>query len=176
MAEKTNLLFDITKWFFQPFDWPRELYSNIRDWYLIRKVSKEKEVQRAFKECTPELRTDKIGRIYTVVNIPEEMYDKKFAQSRQTYLIDQLRKIEELTLRLGISELLYPEYHLIDDVPDSFAYLLVLDTAKDSLSIWEILKWLCKAFVWLLLLSLINNIIIHYTGQGIFSWIGTLIP
>ena len=93
MAEKTNLLFDITKWFFQPFDWPRELYSNIRDWYLIRKVSKEKEVQRAFKECTPELRTDKIGRIYTVVNIPEEMYDKKFAQSRQTYLIDQLRKI-----------------------------------------------------------------------------------
>ncbi len=176
MAENSNLILDGIKWFLKPFDWPRELYSNIKDWYLMRQVTKEPETLRAFKESDPELRVDNIGRIYTVVNIPEDMYDKQFANARQTYMVEILRQIETLTLRLGISELLYPNYTLINDIPDSFAYLLVLDTDKDALSVWEGLKWLLKAFLWFLLISLINNVIIHYTGQGIFSWIGTLIP
>ena len=81
-----------SKWFFKPFDWPRELYSNIKDWYLIRTVCKEKESIRSFKEFEPELRVDNIGRIYTVVNIPEEMYDKKFAQVRQTYFSRSIKE------------------------------------------------------------------------------------
>ena len=175
MAQKTNLIVDGLLWFLKPLDWPRELYTNIKDWYLIRKVCKEKEAIRAFKEFSPELRVDNIGRIYTVINIPEEMYDKKFAQARQTFLIDQLRKIEELTLRLGVSELLYPQYTLISDVPDSFAYLLVLETEKDAVSIWEFVKWTIKAFLWYLILASINALIISTTGQGIFSWIGSIL-
>jgi hypothetical protein len=174
MAKKDNAFLDFLSWLIRPFDWPKAVYSELKDWYIMRKVCLDPGIQEMFKKQKPEIRYDRIYRLYTVVNIPEELYDKQFEQARQTYLIDQLRKIEDFTLRLGISEILYPEYNIITDVPDSFAYLLTLETDKESLTIWKFIGWLIKLSIWTIFILAINSIIFSITGDSIIGWISSL--
>jgi len=171
---KDNMFLDSLKWLVKPFDWPKALYEDLRDWYVIRKVCKDESVQKIFRSNDPEIRFDKIYRLYTVVNIPQDMYDQKFAGARETFLIDQLRKVESLTLRLGISEILYPEFTLITDIPDSFAYVLTLETDKDSLSWMKGLGWLFKMGIWFFIMFLINAIVMKTSGNSIIGWISTI--
>ena len=171
---KDNIFLDFFKWLGKPLDWPLDLYRDLKHWYIMRKVCLDPNVQKIFKENKPEIRYDRIYRLYTVINIPTDMYDSKLESARQTLLIDELRKIEELTLRLGISEILYPEYNIITDVPESFAYLLTHETDKDRLSILKGLQWLIKTFLWTCALLAINALVLNTTGNTIFGWIGSL--
>ncbi len=175
MAKKDNAILDFFRWLIRPIDYPKAVIQELKDWYIMRKVCLDPGIQRMLKENEPEIRSDKVYRLYTVVNIPEELYAKEHEQARQTYLIDQLRKIEEFTLKLGISEILFPEYNLITDVPDSFAYLLTLETDKDSLTIWKFLGWILKLSIWTIILLIINSIIFNTTGNTIIGWIASLI-
>lgn len=171
---KDNAVLDFFKWIFKPFDWVSDVYTDLKHWYIIRKVCLDPNAKKVFKENNPEIRHDKIYRLYTVINIPNDMYDKKFESARETLLIDELRKIESLTLRLGISEILYPEYNIITDVPESFAYLLTLETDKDSLSWLKGLLWIFKMFIWTCIILAINSIILNLTGNTIIGWIASL--
>tara|TARA_S200002703_G_scaffold123873_2_gene109868 strand:+ start:538 stop:957 length:420 start_codon:yes stop_codon:yes gene_type:complete len=137
-------------------------------------MCKDEGIQKMFKERKPEIRFDNIYRLYTVVNIPQELYDKQHAGARETFLVEQLRKVEELTLRLGVSEILYPEFNIITDVPDSFAYLLTLETDKDAVSFMESFWWLVKMFIWTCIILAINAIILNLTGNTIIGWISSL--
>tara|TARA_R110000765_G_scaffold136168_1_gene235283 strand:+ start:58 stop:585 length:528 start_codon:yes stop_codon:yes gene_type:complete len=175
MAQKDNAFFDFFKWLIRPFDWPKSTYQELKDWYIMKNVCKEVGIQQMFKKNDPEIRYDKLYRLYTVINIPEELYDKQHEQARQTFLIDQLRKIDEFTVSLGISEILYPEYNIITDVPDSFAYLLTLETDKESLTIWKFLGWILKLSIWTIIYLAINSIIFNTTGNSIIGWISSLI-
>lgn len=169
------MLIETIKWILDPFDWPRELYEDIKHWYILKKTCQEPGVQKLFKDNKPEIRYDKLYRLYTVINIPSELYDPQYENQRQTYLIEELRKIETLTLRLGISEILYPEFKLITDVPESFAYLLTLETSKDSLEIKNILLWILNIIILSGLFIFVNSILVQNTGQTLFQWIKNLI-
>ena len=169
-----NPIINFFKWLGKPFDWPRELYSNFNHWYIIRKMCKEPSVQKMFKDRNPEIRFDNIYRLYTVINIPEDMYKKEASGARETFLVDELRKVEEFTLRLGVSEILYPEFNIITDVPDSYAYLLTLETDKDSLSFMESFYWIVKMFLWTCIILAINALILNTTGNTIIGWISSL--
>ena len=170
-----NPFINFFKWLGKPFDWPRELYTNFKHWYIIRKMCNEPSVQTMFKNRKPnEIRFDNIYRLYTVVNIPEDMYKKEASGARETYLVEELRKIEEFTLRLGVSEILYPEFNIITDVPDSYAYLLTLETDKDAVSFMEFFYWIIKMFLWTLIILAINSIVLSTTGNTIFGWITSL--
>ncbi len=171
---RDNPIINFFKWLGKPFDWPRELYTNFRHWYLIRQMCKDEGVRKMFSERNPEIRFDNIYRLYTVVNIPQELYDKQHAGARETFLVEQLRKVEELTLRLGVSEILYPEFNIITDVPDSFAYLLTLETDKDAVSFMESFWWLVKMFIWTCIILAINAIILNTTGNTIIGWVSSL--
>ena len=170
-----NPFINFFKWLSKPFDWPRELYTNFKHWYIIRKMCNETSVQQMFKNRKPnEIRYDNIYRLSTVVNIPEDMYKKEASGARETYLVEELRKIEEFTLRLGVSEILYPEFNIITDVPDSYAYLLTLETDKDAVSFMEFFYWIIKMFLWTLIILAINAIVLSTTGNTIFGWITSL--
>ena len=169
-----NPFINFFKWLSKPFDWPRELYTNFRHWYIIRNMCKDDNVQKMFKQRKPEIRFDNIYRLYTVVNIPEEMYKKEASGARETFLVEELRKVEEFTLRLGVSEILYPEFNIITDVPDSYAYLLTLETDKDAVSFLESFWWLFKMFLWTCIILAINALILNTTGNTIFGWVSSL--
>ena len=54
--------------------YPTMLIDDYRQWKRVRDALKEAEVISGFKQFKYELRTDKIGRVYTVINVPEELW------------------------------------------------------------------------------------------------------
>ena len=172
--KKDNMVRDAMKWLMHPFDWPMEVRDEYKNWYVIKKMCQEPAVQNMFKRHKPEIRFDNKYKLYTVINIPSELYDKQHDASRETFLIDELRKIEATTLILGVSEILYPEYTIITDIPESYAYLLTMDTDQDSMKIKPMLMWLFKSLIWFGILSAFNAIIASTTGNSIIGWISQL--
>jgi len=175
MSKTSNIFLSFFRWF-NILSWPLELISHYRDWKIMKRLCKEESALKIFKSYKPEIRFDKIYRLYTVINIPEELYPKEYENARQTYLIDELRKFEEVALRLGVSEILYPEFAVITDVPDSFAYLLVLETNKDGLSWVNLLLWLMQLTSLYAILAIINNIILSLSGSSAIEWILSILP
>jgi hypothetical protein len=171
---KDNPISNVFKWFAHPFDWPREVYEDLRNWNIIRNMCKDPGIKTILKKNKPEIRFDKRYRLYTVINIPTELYDKQHEQARETYLIDELRKIESTTLKLGVSEILYPEYNIITNIPESYAYLLTLETDKESFSVIQGLMWLFKMFCWTIIILAINAFITNISGHSIIGWISQL--
>ena len=78
------------------------------------------------------LRVDWIGRLYTVVNLPEEVASQPYSQ--QPYVLSQLRKYDEVLLKLQLSDVLYPEF---EKIPGEEAYLLVLTPEVEYLNTWR---------------------------------------
>jgi hypothetical protein len=175
MSKTSNIFLSFLRWF-NILSWPTELINHYQDWKIMKRLCKEESALKIFKAHKPEIRFDKIYRLYTVINIPEELYPKEYENARQTYLIDELRKFEEVALRLGVSEILYPEFAVITDVPDSFAYLLVLETNKDGLSWVNLLLWLMQLISVYAVLAITNNIIHSISGSSVIEWISSILP
>ena len=94
-----------------------KLIEEIRIWMLSRRVTRSNEEEL----LEFGLRVDWIGRLYTVVNLPEEVASQPYSQ--QPYVLSQLRKYDEVLLKLQLSDVLYPEF---EKIPGEEAYLLVL--------------------------------------------------
>lgn len=105
-----------------------KLFQEIRIWMLSRRVAKS-NVEELLEFG---LRVDWIGRLYTVINLPEEVATQPYAQ--QPYVLSQLRKYDEVLLRLQLSDVLYPEF---EKIPGEDAYLLVLTPEVEYLSTWR---------------------------------------
>jgi len=76
------------------------------------------------------LRIDKVKRVYSVINIPEEIFDNAYDlkttdinRVSQSYLTDSVRNISKLLNSMGLNEL----YKIYDTQKvDKFSYLLVI--------------------------------------------------
>ena len=105
-----------------------KLLEEIRIWMLSRRVTRSNQ-EELFEFG---LRVDWIGRLYTVINLPEEVASQPYSQ--QPYVLSQLRKYDEVLLRLQLSDILYPEF---EKIPGEDAYLLVLTPEVEYLNIWR---------------------------------------
>lgn len=125
-------LFNFWSWFF-------DAYEDYREWAIIKEVCKEKTTIEKFYSNTPQLRVDKIYRIYTVIEVPYDYSVNK--TTAWTYVMGELRKIDELFISLGLGELVVPEIKQVGPV----SWLVVLRPAFDDLNIksffFEILRW-----------------------------------
>jgi len=103
------------------------------------------------------LRVDWIGRLYTVINLPEEVATQPYSQ--QPYVLSQLRKYDEVLLRLQLSDVLYPEF---EKIPGEDAYLLVLTPEIEYLSTWRIIfntvGWIGGFYGTVALHNLVNKV------------------
>ena len=63
----------------------RKLYKELQIWYKIRKIANENKTKLLEKG----FRVDWIGRIYTVINLPEEVVNQPISQ--EGYVLMQLR-------------------------------------------------------------------------------------
>jgi hypothetical protein len=114
-----------------------KLIREIRIWLMVRKVA------NANMETLEEydLRVDWVGRIYTVINLPEEVANQPYAQ--QPYVLGQLRKYDEVLLKLQLSDVLFPEF---EKIPGEDAYLLVLTPEIEELD-W--IKFILNLALWI---------------------------
>ena len=145
------------KWFLSTFSFWSELASEIRIWWIFRSTARQKDnLQEINNE---DLRVDWLGRIYGVINMPEEVVTAA-PEIQQAYVLQQINKWGPITTKLGLADVIYPE---IERITGSNAYLVIMWPQYDALSIWPILGNIIKtAFVGALLFILGRLLYINF--------------
>ena len=138
-----------------------KLYKELKIWWQIRKVAKSEE--EALKEKG--FRVDWIGRIYTVINLPEEVTTAPISQ--EGYVLMKLREHDQFLLKLGIADYISPEFNKIENT-DSF--LLVLSPDREYFKLWPFLVSTLKTTGFVLLLRVIYLLFTHNQEKIIELW------
>jgi hypothetical protein len=140
-----------------------KLYEEIRLWMRIKSIAKE------FAPILNEsgFRVDWVGRIYTIINLPEEVVNQY--NSIEGYILMRFREYDELFLKIGIAGEIYPE--LIKKTES--AYLLILSPERIYVRTLPII-W---AFLQLFLLGLFLKIGFTFLQKhtGVFTELMKLI-
>ena len=129
------------KWFLSTFSYWSELFSEIRIWWIFRSTARQKDNLDKIVEA--DLRVDWLGRIYGVINMPEEV-NGAAPQVQQAYVLQQINKRGPLTTEMGLADIIYPE---ISRIPGTSAYLVVMWPQYDALGLWYILGNIIKSAV-----------------------------
>lgn len=129
--------------------WPIKAYREIRIWQKVRKVAMEYKDQLG----SMGFRVDWIGRIYTVINLPEEVITAA-PQIQEGYVLMQLRDYDRLFLQLGLAGDIFPEMERIEE-DDVSAFLLILSPESEYLSLWSLIKFILSLSVTMLLLRIL---------------------
>lgn len=112
-----------------------KLYKELRVWQKIKRIAKMEE--EILKEKG--FRVDWVGRIYTVINLPEEVATAPISQ--EGYVLMKLREHDQFLLKLGIADYVSPEFEKIEGT-DSF--LLVLSADREYFKLWPFLVSMAK--------------------------------
>jgi len=132
--------------------YPVNLYRELRTWWRVRKVALEYEDQLS----SMDFRVDWIGRIYTVINLPEEVITAA-PQIQEGYVLMKLRDYDRLFLQLGLAGDVFPEMERIEE-DGVAAFLLILSPDRDYFKFWPFVGFLIKTglavilgrFLWVL--------------------------
>ena len=143
------------------FKFWKELYYELRIWRRLSRVAKAK--RETLKESN--FRVDWVGRIYTVINLPDEMLSRPDLQEGWVFM--QLREYDTLFMDLGIADYLFPE---ITPIPDRAAYLLVLTGPRDYIGGWKILWNFFKLGIFLIILRVLYAIVTYYWENIVGIW------
>ena len=139
----------------------RKLFKELNTWRKIRNIAKSEEA--ALREKG--FRVDWVGRIYTVINLPEEVVSAPISQ--EGYVLMELRKHDTFLLNLGIADYVSPEFSRIDGT-DSF--LLVLSPDRKYFRLWPLTKSLFRTVGIIFLLRLCYVFLSHYQENIISTW------
>jgi len=110
------------------------LLKDIRLWRKFAKVAKQS--REKLKESN--LRVDNIGRIYTVINLPEEVVQGN-EYMHEAWVLKNLGPYNKALEEIGLAGYAYPEMERIQE-PGSAAYLLVLYPETPTIGWWPIIK------------------------------------
>ena len=98
----------------------KDLYDDIVIWRKFAKVAKDsREILEKHN-----LRVDRLGRIYGVVNLPDDMI-KSNDYMVEGWVLQNLAPFNKALEEIGLAGFAYPEVSRIND-PGVFAYLVVL--------------------------------------------------
>lgn len=139
----------------------RKLYKELQIWYKIRKIANENKTKLLEKG----FRVDWIGRIYTVINLPEEVVNQPISQ--EGYVLMQLREHDKLFLELGIADYVSPEF---EPIPDSDSFLLVLSPDREYFKTWPLIISLTKTLILVFLLRIAYVFVESYSEKISEIW------
>lgn len=129
--------------------YPYNLYVELRTWYRVRKVALEYEDQLS----SMGFRVDWIGRIYTVINLPEEVITSA-PQIQEGYVLMKLRDYDRLFLQLGLAGDVFPEMERITEEGVD-AFLLILSPERDYFKFWPLIGFIIKTGALIILVRLL---------------------
>ena len=139
----------------------RKLYKELQIWYKIRKIANENKTKLLEKG----FRVDWIGRIYTVINLPEEVVNQPISQ--EGYVLMQLREHDKLFLEMGISDYVSPEFN---PIPESNSFLLVLSPYRNYLQFCPFTISFIKTIVGIFILRIIYVVFQSYGEKITELW------
>ena len=109
-----------------------ELVKELVLWKNFSNIAKQnRELLQEHK-----MRVDWLGRIYTVINMSEEVVGSH-QKVQEGWVLQQLNSYNEILLNIGLSDHAYPE---IRKIPDSYAYLVIMYPELYSVSFLELIK------------------------------------
>lgn len=123
----------------------KTVITDIRNYFFIKNTIKKNEKSPDWQKY--KLRSDWVGRIYTVINLPPEViYSPDAPQEiRPAYILEESKPINEYLTVLNLQEIVMPE---IRPIPDSISYLVIYTPYFQKLS-W---KWLLLRISFILVL------------------------
>lgn len=112
--------------------WP----NFFRELRLLYKYNRAvKSIQEELEEQG--LRIDWLGRVYCVVNLPEE-YRNQPDMMQQSIVFKELKPVSDILMKYGLSEHAYPLIEKLNE-KDSCAFLVVLYPETDYFNLWRTL-------------------------------------
>lgn len=142
--------------------WP-ELFKELRVWWIFKRTANRFQ-EDLNKEHS--LRVDWLGRIYGVVNLPEEVQGAS-GEIQQAYVLNKITKYGDSMLKIGLADIVYPE---IQKVKGTASYLVILWPAFETLQIIEIIKGLFKNAIFGFLIYIIYRLIATNTDILTNTW------
>jgi hypothetical protein len=130
----------------------RKLYKELQIWYKIRKITNENKTKLLDKG----FRIDWVGRIYTVINLPEEVVNQPISQ--EGYVLMQLREHDKLFLSMGIADYVSPE---LIQIPETDSFLLILSPDRDYLKFWPFFVSFIKTTSFVLVFRILYLVFSH---------------
>lgn len=143
------------KWFLNTFVYWKEFSKDFRIWWIFRRTANQykDQLNKDFG-----LRVDWLGRIYGVVNLPEEVQGAS-GEIQQAYVLNKISTYGNFMLQIGLADMVYPQ---IEKLPESASYLVVLWPVFDELALLPVLGNLIRtAFVGTILYALYKFIILN---------------
>lgn len=140
------------KWLKNTFTYWADLFREIRIWFIFRRTALE-NVDLLNQEHS--LRVDWIGRIYGVINLPEEVQGAA-AEVQQAYVLQQITKYGDVMTKLRLSDIVYPE---LEKVQGTASYLIVLWPVFEDFNIWKILGNIIKSSLVLFLIYFLVKLV-----------------
>ena len=137
------------------------LLNELQTWNKIRKIAKTSKPQLKEKG----FRVDWIGRIYTVINLPEEVVSAPISQ--EGYVLMQLRKHDQFLLELGIADYVSPEFN---PIPETNSFLLVLSPDRDYLQFWPFVISFIKTTIGIFILRVIYLVFKSHSEKILELW------
>jgi hypothetical protein len=138
---------------FNFWKWPLNSYEDYQEWSILRAACKEKVTMKKFYENNPQIRIDKLSRLYTVVNVPNDYAKNK--TTSWTYVMGELGKVNDLLIEVGLGDFVFPDISQVSNR----SWLIVLKPEMDSLNLksflLEIIRWVFLYFFFVFTNSLI---------------------
>lgn len=156
---------------FNFWKWPIELYEDYRQWYVVKEALREEDTKQKFSNFKYEMRVDKIGRIYTVINVPDELLPYEMNDQVWPWVLDQLREIDELLLTCRLNDIVYPEVQKLEEFP---AYLIILAPSTESLEWSKLFGWIFNSAFTYSILFIADKIVLKTTNKSALDFITSL--
>ncbi len=142
--------------------WLFKVIKELRIWFKIRNIAKESVKTLNEKG----FRVDWVGRIYTVINIPDEVLSS--AVTNESFVYMKLQELSPVFLDIGIADYVSPE---IMEIPDTGSYLLIISADRNYFRLFEFVKFLFKLF---LSFVIIRIVYIIFTLEPILNFLNNI--
>jgi hypothetical protein len=124
----------------------RDLYRELRIWWVFKKTA-DANVKMLNEKG---LRIDWLGRIYTVVNLPEEVQTAS-AEIQRAYVLQKISEFGDVMMKLGLGDIVYPE---IERINGSIGWLVVLWPTFENLQTLRIISYLFRSTLIIVVINL----------------------
>jgi len=161
-------LTSILYWLYQPFSYWYNFILEFRIWFIFQTTTKRN--RKKLEE--QDLRVDWIGRVYGVVNIPDEVLGAA-EEIQQAFVLKQLGQFGGILNELKLSNVVYPQ---MQEIKGSGAYLVIFWPVLDRLNVFAIIGSILYTLIYAFIVYLIARIfIINEVFGNLFDFINKLL-
>ena len=130
----------------------RDLYSELRIWWIFKKTADQNT--KLLNDTN--LRVDWLGRVYTVVNLPEEVQTAS-GEIQQAYVLQKISEFGDVMMKIGLGDIVYPE---IQKINGTAGWLVVLWPSFENLQTLTVISYIFRSLVLFTVVYLLTRLFI----------------